>query len=357
MAKSTPQELAEKKQRQALLSLCNSISSAFSFKQIKTWRDVYFKKGESEDYINKTYSADDLNKLVTFADLKAYFETLKQQQEVRILAARAEAAADEVKEAAAKEELAPTIQKLVEPEANDESGIHNKENYGLPAFPELEKVIFLFWFQKKAVKEALDKLLGFDVAMCHTVAELKTEYQKRGSQGGNLRGILLLSSTGTGKTYMVAALVKYLHYIGFTTDKTIGSVEYLYVTRSSIVEQTRRVFATFGLLQNEGVEVLNIEQLRSRGGELWLREQSTIVNGEEQFFWEWRKAVYPVVLLLDECQAVKNEGSTQSQIIQAFAEIKTHDTYTVFISATPFTKVSEAKSFVINCHMEDDTIL
>lgn len=364
MGKPPSLDSIHKKQRQALRSMCNSIATAFSFKQLKTWEDVYRKKGESDEAIKQNYTLEQRAKEVLYPALKIYFKELEDRLEERFKG-EVEAQAKPILSEPANESRQDRSDDAVESRERvaDSKILEEKEpkspvaNYGLPRFPELEKNVFLFWFQKKAVKDALDKLLGFDVSICKTVDDLRTEFEKRGRKG-HMRGFLLLSGTGTGKTFMVAGTVAYLKYIGFADDKTFGPIEYLYVTRASIVEQTKRVFAkSFKLRQEDGVEVLNIEQLRSRGGELWLTPETQVLNGEEVINWKWRRGLWPVVILLDECQSVKNDGTTQSQIIQNFADIKSNDTHMIFVSATPFTRVSEAKSFVINAGVEDNSFL
>jgi hypothetical protein len=287
---------------------------------------------------------------ITFIALKDFLEKRKAAQEASFVR--------EITEAATPPPPLPIEDKPVAPEAplvtNDESGIHNAENYGLPLFPGM--TAFLFWFQKKAVKAMLDNALGFDVSVCKDVIELKKHWHKLGKPRGK-RGQLLLASTGTGKTFMAAAFVKYLVFIGYTEDCTFGPIEYLYITRASIVTQTKRVFdKQFGLSVKDSVEILNVEQLRSKAGQLWVNEKQMIIQGEEVTVWEWRNGMQPVVMLLDESQAFKNE-STQSAIIHSYAEIKTNLTHTVSISATPFTRVSEAKSFVLNCHLNDTNLI
>jgi len=171
------------------------------------------------------------------------------------------------------------------------------------------------------------------------------------------RGQLLLSSTGTGKTFIAGALVRRLKDKDFAKNKSFGHVQYLYVTRATIVEQTERVFANyFGLTIRDGVEILNIEQLRSRAGAVWIKEEVVIVQGKEQTIYKWRPMMNPVVILWDECQALKNEDSIQHQIALAFSELQC-ETYQVFISATPFTRVSEAKCFAVATRKDISVIL
>jgi hypothetical protein len=161
------------------------------------------------------------------------------------------------------------------------------------------------------------------------------------------RAVLILASTGTGKTYMQAALDRRLQDIKFADGKTWGHIKYLAITRNSVVEQTKRVLRDkFGINPITETEVLNIEKLRTRAGQIWIDNFQTIVDGEEQEYWKWKDLINPAVIYLDECQAVKNEDSTQHKILVAFSRIAENTTQ-VFISATPFTRVSEAKAFAI----------
>lgn len=158
---------------------------------------------------------------------------------------------------------------------------------------------------------------------------------------------LLLSSTGTGKTFICGALIRRLVDRDFAKNKSFGHVKYLYVTRATIVEQTERVFEKyFGLTIRDGVEILNIEQLRSRAGQIWIKEEVTIQAGKEVVTYKWRPMMNPVVVIWDECQALKNDDSIQHQIALAFSELPC-EAYQVFVSATPFTRVSEAKCFAV----------
>ena len=291
--KLTPEELLKKKQRDNLQRLCNSIKSAFSFGKIKKWEDV------------NGYIPTDKTGEISFIEIKGFTDKML---------------ADFDNPPAFIIPPTDLEQPTIPPDTADESGFNNTNDYGLHSSPK-EKA-FLFWFQKKAVKELWD-----------------------GIQAGH-RGQLLLAGTGTGKTFMAAALVRRLVDSNYHEGKTFGTVNYLYVTRATIVEQTKRVFQNlFDLGIKDGVEILNIEQLRSRAGAAWVNDEQVIVNGEEQTIWKWRKMLNPVVILWDECQALKNEGSTQHNIASALNDL---DVTQVFISATPFTRVCEAKCFAVS---------
>jgi len=322
MKEPSPEQIA-KKQRANLLGLCNRIASAWSFKTIKTWEDVYAASGTPPN--PKTGA-------LTYQDLKAYFEELKTTLEFNIANKSAPVA-----------KPLPTVEQLAEPVEVEEA---DHKEYGLPANTNIKA--FLFWFQKKAVKECLDAFLGFDVSTCKDIIELKQKYILNQSTSNSKRGLLLLAATGTGKTFMSAAVLRYLYDIGFHEEKSVGHTQYLYVTKATIVEQTKRVFENFfGLDMRAGVEVINIEQLRSKSGEVWVKDELVIVNGKEQRMWKWRAVISPCVIFWDECQGLKNDGSLQNEIATAYNNIKSN-TYQLFISATPFTRVCEAKCFCVS---------
>jgi len=162
------------------------------------------------------------------------------------------------------------------------------------------------------------------------------------------RGQLLRAAVGTGKTFIIGALCDRLRNINYCKGKTFSPWPVLYVTRASIVEQTKRVLKEqFNLDIVNGVRVINIEQLRTSLGELMVRAETIVENGEEKLKWVWREGIHPLIVLWDECQALKNLDSQQSQIGQAFNDIKGVETIQVFFSATPYMRICEAKCFTV----------
>ena len=161
------------------------------------------------------------------------------------------------------------------------------------------------------------------------------------------RGQLLLSGVGTGKTWMFLGVVRRLRDLNFHIN--IGCVSpwpYIIVTKASIVEQTKRVAKTlFNLHHPRDVLIINIEQLRSKFGELFLEEKTIIENGEEHTKWIWRPMLYPCVVCWDECQQLMNTTSTQHKIAASYNELD--NTWQIFSSATPFTRVAGAKCFCV----------
>lgn len=303
----TAEAIQHKQQRKAMLILCNRISSAFNFKTVRTWADIYRMQGMSDPDMTTTPHGLCLAAEPTYKELKEHLDKLQSDLEDRIHGAK------------------PVVtQAEIEKVTTDIAGppVAGLKDYGFIASP-MEN-FFPYWFQKKAIVELSDGIIK----------------QKK-------RGQVLLASTGSGKTFMALGLLRRLLDIKFADNMTFGAIKYLYVTRSTIVEQTKRVaekFFNIGI--KDAVEILNIEQLRSRAGAIWVQEKMQVIDGEEHWTWEWRKMLNPVVIIWDECQALKNEGSTQHKIAASFNNIKT-PTFQVFVSATPFTRVIEAKCFAV----------
>lgn len=344
-------EKAERQQRGVILGITNKLKSQFSFGNVKTWADVYRITGYDADYIASHFAPDECIKPVTIADVRSWCKKLEDELELTIKQRRTSyetetkvesvvpvtpARTSDDKPSSPDQPTLPVPQvtsnsPVVQPahfqtsqavSTIDESGFNNSNDYGL-ASSSKEKG-FLFWFQKKATKEALDKI----------VIEKKP-------------AIMVIASTGTGKTFICAAIDRRLKDNKWEYGKTWGHTNYLSITRSSVVEQTKRVNMRFFCIEHPNdTEVINIEQLRSRAGQIWIICKNIIVNGEEQEVYEWKKLINPCVIFWDECQALKNSDSTQHKIGIKFSAIETPTTQ-VFISATPFTRVSEAKAFAI----------
>lgn len=327
------QQQQDKRQRLVVKGTINRLLQKYSLKQIKTWEDAYILTGHDANY---SKSQPNSQQPLTYPELKSYtvkyehdfekglkrkYEVQQEDQQVTPeMVRQVDKGTSEIVVGNDKQ-VEQTIQKEVEVRV-DESGFNNSNDYGLVPSPK-EKA-FLFWFQKKAVKEACDKIIN----------ESK-------------RGILILASTGTGKTYMQGALDRRLQDIKFADSKTWGHIKYLAITRNSVVEQTKRVLKEkFEINPITETEVINIEKLRTRAGQIWIDNKTVVQDGEEVELWEWKDLIYPAVIYLDECQSIKNADSTQHKIMLAYSRLPIN-TVQVFISATPFTRVSEAKAFAV----------
>lgn len=307
MTKLTEQQKAQKKQRDALNELCNRILSAFNFQKIKTWSDIY-------KFTSIPPNCTNLNSPITYAQCRSYCDELKQQLEIRMSSSPQKVDISK-----------PILVDVSPPIELDPSKIPSIDNdYLLPPTHREHKDLIKYWFQRKAAAEGLHCLLK-----------------------ENKRALQLVASAGYGKTFIAGAIAARLADMNFTDGKSFGATQYLYVTRNTVVEQTKRVFEKmFNLTLKDGFEVINYEQLRAKAGAQWVREKTIIEGGEERIVWEWRKMLNPVVIFWDENQSLKNYGSMQHQIACFFNEIET-PTIQIFISATPYMRVSEAKCFAV----------
>lgn len=399
----TPLEKEHDKQRKNLLILQNGVRHAWSQNQLKTWRDVYNRLGYSPIYIEQNFPIEQRNKELTFPELREYLmkmeitleERLKNESLPKNVGQTVGVSISEVNrpntntilserngqsstternaitETSEEKNERPTearigqvngemnerniniqhtlsfkerekdskkietsddfnssksVDKTTQKEKEEnEEGLVSDKDYGLIPSPN-EKAKH-FWFQKKAIKQLYDKI----------VKEKRT-------------GILLLAGTGTGKTYMVAGTERRLLDLEYHNGKTFSHMPYLYVTKTTILEQTKRVFSNlYKINPLEDIEIINIEQLRSKAGQFWVKEEVRIVDGQEDSFWSWKPNIQPCVIFLDESQGAKNRDSTQSKIIYAYNNLP-KNVCLVSISATPFTRVSEAQAFAVSTH-------
>jgi hypothetical protein len=346
--KKTPEQKAAEYRRSAQSALFTRIASAVNFGKAKTWRDVYA-------FTTAPEGATNLDIPVTQPELKAYFIKQKQLMEAEIAKSVSERSEDRVSVTKrpvpltyiAKPilpdsptiNLTPTRTDNATPPTNNLVDEAIKQEYGEPSFendyylPESKKEIkalVKYWHQRKAAKELLDGII---------------KYWHTGQQ--------LIAGAGYGKTFTMGAVLSRLVEMGFAKDKqSYGPVKYLYVTKNSVVEQTQRVlYNVFGLTAKDGFDVINYEQLRSKYGSNWVEEKVKIEYGEEVVEWTWRPHLNPVVVIWDENQSLKNYGSTQHNIACSFNDIKT-PVYQIFVSATPYVRVSEAKCFAVSTHKD-----
>lgn len=325
----TKEQKEDNKKRSNLKLLHNRITGAWSFGELKTWTDVYKMFGLP--------TVDD--RTLTFPELKAYLQKQKDELEKKIQSAIQEdprPCSGPVEQSVnqSSQSKSESIDKIADlstsPELSSDVG-KNKEkielsatnNYGLSVSP--NELAFLYWFQKKAASEILSKILG------------------------GKRGILLLAGTGIGKTFITAAVHRRLVDQSYEEGRTFSHIPYLYLTRTTVVEQAIRVFEKQFNLGVDNIEITNIEVLRAKAGKLWVKEELKIVDGEEEVFWIWKKNINPCVAYFDESQAAKNSGSKQHKIMCAYTHLPKNNVL-VSISATPFTRVSEAKCFAISTH-------
>lgn len=172
-----------------------------------------------------------------------------------------------------------------------------------------------------------------------------------------LPAVLKIADTGTGKTYMIAAVLDYLFNETDWFDRFPPTLcKVFYVTKATVVTQTIRVLRDgFGLNVNADfpvgdIFVTNYDQLRASLGELFIEDRTEIIRGEPIIKFIWKENVTPILFIWDECHALMNESSQQSKIAQALNDLpkeRLANVYQIFMSATPFGRISEAKCFSV----------
>ena len=312
--KVDPDKLAHKQ----LLYAANKLKGAWSFGQLKTFKDLYVHYGVD----TKPYFESELNKPLTFQDVKDFLSDREIELSTSIWlrnnppVIESDVVLECIGNSQAKDTLSSVVKDLGLQPTQD------KLNYDIPLLKN-EKA-FLFWFQKKACKEGL----------AH-VNELKH------------RAAYLVAAAGVGKTFIYFAWIARLKAANYHVGKTLTPWPYVVVTKASVVEQTRRVAKEFWGFTERDVLIVGIDQLRSEFGKRFVKEKITIIDGESSCKWIWNNNLYPIVIIWDEAHSLKNTGSTQSKIGQSYNEIPDDNTFQLFVSATPGTKVDEFKCFSV----------
>ena len=169
------------------------------------------------------------------------------------------------------------------------------------------------------------------------------------------QAFLVKDPAGYGKTYTACFAIKKLKDEGFFDGLYLWPV--VWVTKANPVEQTKRVIKDFKL-QDTVRLVTNYDQFRSSFGEQFITGQWETEHGQEIYRYHWSPIICNAVKLfiLDECQALKNESAEQTKIFQALIDYLASPSAQkagadknlrfLFLSATPFTRLSEAKIWV-----------
>jgi hypothetical protein len=318
--KLSPQQKQDKIARDQLTYISNRIRGAWSLKQLSTVGDMLKLYGDTQ-YI-KNHTPNQLNDALTFDYVKEFLSDRRIELEVSLWL-RDNPPIIEPNEENQIAQITNQIkaERAEFAEQTNQSIEETSDPYSLPEVPGV--TAFLYWFQKKACRQIID-----GIEKGHTAD-------------------LLIAATGVGKTFIAGYIIAWMKWKKFHVGKTYTPWPYVYVTKASVVEQTKRVFRQFFSLTDEDILVINIDQLRATFGERFVREEIKVEYGEESCKWVWRPNIYPIAIFWDECQSLKNLNSQQSSIAQAFNDIDTDKTYQLFISATPFIRVIESKCFVV----------
>ena len=159
------------------------------------------------------------------------------------------------------------------------------------------------------------------------------------------QGVLLQAHAGLGKTYMILPVIKYLLDNSLLELKSDWPMPVLWVTPAAVIPQTLQVISQFGLLGT--IFPISYAAFRGKLGEkiYWDKTPHPYNN---TFLYTWKAMSMPSMVVFDECQSLKNDTSSQTQLSWSVPQ----GVKRIFISATPYQKVSEARSVVLGVGME-----
>lgn len=313
-----------------------NVKMKFSFKKLKTYREVLLALGMSLGEVEYAYSKEQLDSLVSIKDIQTWEsrDKLNKEREYEQRNWTQPALIEHEYENVTFLPNTDDIQSR-EPstDARQEEKKEEKEVDIYPPFNLPNQKAKLFKFQNKAAWQIVDKIID------------------RQTLSLRKRAVLLRAGVGVGKTFILGQVLAYLESIKLRQKLGIVSPwPIAWITRASIVEQTKRVCRDqFGLDTYATLQVINIEQLRAKFGDWMLSWETKVEGGEEHIICKWKSKIHPFIIVIDECQLAKNENSIQTKIIAALSEIPFDEPVIIICSsATPFTRVLEAAYFVKN---------
>ena len=326
------QEKLLKNQRKQLAYQITRIKGAWSFGKINTFKDILVQWGYSTQQV-ASYFPSELNVPATFDMLKDFisdrqiefgtYEYLIRnppdmtltQEEINVNAPAPGAIVIE-----ALDNLQASNAIKLYHEANE----HEPEDGAELSYCSLEAdFLSYYWFQKNAIKWMLEMLKN------------------------KFRSTMVVAGTGTGKTFIAGGFFARLIESNYADGKSFSPWPYVYVTKASVVEQTKEVFEQFFNLTEDKVMVINYDALRATFGKRFITEERYVEDGVECIRMKWRNHVHPLVIIWDESHSLKNEDSQQAQTAISYNEIVSDDTFQCHMSATPGTRVADFKAFVV----------
>jgi superfamily II DNA or RNA helicase len=193
------------------------------------------------------------------------------------------------------------------------------------------------------------KLLDFQVNPANQLSEAIEEYYKTGRN----KGRLIVMPAGTGKTYVAGAALRRIQDVIFTEPVEAGQgrsfilaeslrrtqelrpARILVITPAAVKTQFTRVLLKFGV---KDFLVTSHMSLTTTFGDGFLSWHSRMVNGAIHLEPTWDDDLKPDIIILDESQSVKNADTQIAQIIISAIQ---QGILVIFVSATPFTTLSE----------------
>jgi hypothetical protein len=177
-------------------------------------------------------------------------------------------------------------------------------------------------------------LLDFQEAPASKLVECLEHFYTTGKN----TGALLVMPTRCGKTYTIASALRTIQdkYPLRRYNQSLPSERFMVITPASVTTQFKRVLIKTGV---NNFNVTSPTSMSAGFGDTNLSWISIIKNGILDLEPVWDDVMKPDVILLDECQWVKNHSANITKVI--ISAIK-QGVLVIFISATPFTTLRES---------------
>jgi hypothetical protein len=164
----------------------------------------------------------------------------------------------------------------------------------------------------------------------------------------NPRGRLLVCPAGTGKTYALMWAVAEAFKLFPSPEDSIRLFDVLTLTRKSLKIQTARVAIKAGLTSSH---VESTASMSKSFGTHFLKWEARMVNNQIEEIAIWDMALAPRVIIVDECQDIKNPDTVAYQVVAGFIQ---QGGLVILSSATPFTRLSETKATLLALRLCND---
>ena len=206
--------------------------------------------------------------------------------------------------------------------------------------PEIEdKQAYMKWYRQYV--GMICELKPFQIKECKAIWD--------GIHNG-ITAFMMVSGTGTGKTFMLAYIAKMMKETGWFDEHMVcASAPIMTVTKNNVVPQFEDIVRYQFGMKEDVYRVINYDALgNTKGTMLGITERIVIKNGEPHTEYVWPSLNIPGLVGHDEWHAEKNWDSRQSKIMRSLITQTTlWPVIHIFASATPMTRVADGLNFVL----------
>lgn len=169
------------------------------------------------------------------------------------------------------------------------------------------------------------------------------------------KGCILQGPTGCGKTIILLDALKKAQekgeYLG-NPDRDFQLHPIFLLCPKNAIVQWRRMIHQYNI---KGVEIIAPDSLRASHGENWITWEKQWHRGELLDIPIWDKSSAPDLIIIDECQSMKNVKAQRTAVMQAYVNQKLGKT--ISMSATLFQRPAEASFLIMSTGFKSsDTI-